>query len=67
MFSLVFTCSFAHRAQSANVLVKSERADRRRGFKLCVADFGLSRLLLSQQSHLRTRAHGAAAYAAPEV
>lgn len=50
----------------ANVLVKAARNDRR-GFVAKLADFGLSRMLGHDQSHVDTQSYGTASYAAPEL
>lgn len=49
-----------------NVLLKTQRADYR-GFVCKLADFGLSRLLGEQQTHIDTGSCGTTTYAAPEL
>jgi serine/threonine protein kinase len=50
----------------ANILLRSARNDRR-GFVCKVGDFGLSRALGAEQTHLETANFGTASYAAPEL
>ncbi|KAL4452143.1 hypothetical protein ABPG75_007805 [Micractinium tetrahymenae] len=49
-----------------NVLVKSEKRDRR-GYVLKLCDFGLSRMLLESQTHVNTDSYGTVSHAAPEL
>jgi serine/threonine protein kinase len=49
-----------------NVLLKSERRDRR-GYVCKLGDFGLSRLLAEHQTHVDTGSYGTASIAAPEL
>ncbi|PRW55899.1 kinase [Chlorella sorokiniana] len=50
----------------ANVMLKAARNDRR-GFICKLGDFGLSRMLGAEESHVDTQSYGTASYAAPEL
>ncbi|PSC72637.1 kinase [Micractinium conductrix] len=50
----------------ANVLLKAARNDRR-GFVCKLGDFGLSRALGMEETHIETQSYGTACYAAPEL
>lgn len=49
-----------------NVLLKTARIDRR-GFVCKLADFGLSRMLGQEQTHVNTQSYGTATHASPEL
>ena len=48
------------------MLLKAARNDRR-GFVCKLGDFGLSRMLGQEESHVETQSYGTASYAAPEL
>ncbi|PRW20989.1 kinase [Chlorella sorokiniana] len=61
------SCSIVHGdLKKENVLLKSERRDRR-GYVCKLGDFGLSRLLAEHQTHVDTGSYGTASIAAPEL